>query len=802
MSNTYINRPIADAILSDHHKVVIVEGARAVGKTKLAQQQLVREGFDYCTLADDTVYRYASTHPSSWFKTLPSKVIIDEAQRVKELPLLVKEAADRSIAHGPQYILTGSASIGRSSLDGQDPLVRRAGRFTVSPLTQREIRGVPASIIDDLWNGTIDESFRGLCPRDELVRMMSVGGFPQYVMNASIISPNERSLSIRADITSILGDTVVPGERLDSYIADAVLQSVLALPGNILNVNRIAKTTGRDARTVTSYLSALVNRFLIRPLRNQKLAAAKQVFTRAKIHPVDPSFSIEAFLRSGKDVIADPVLFGYMFESFVASQLLPAIEWSSIHPNAFFWREAGSSPKEVDFVFMRDGRALGVEVKSSDSIDHGDFKNLHALAAQQDLVRGFVVYAGSAVIRESENMWALPVDALWREGAFENREVALDNVSTSVHSLMRVTSETPGRSDMGLPSAANIFLSYNHADNEHLDNGIIRFVENIIEEYEFSYGETLSLFVDTQSIKWGEDWRKALDRGIEATNFLMPAVTPRYIRSASCRDELFKFFDRIEGTPSSHVLSMIWQPVDGMSLDVGAEKARKIIEDHQYLDLAGIRDLPPSDKAYKAKVRKAAMKLYEAIEEQKSRPEPAAADAPSAAGEEEGLLEQLDEVNANIEILQSSIARALEDADRLAGAMNAHPAPSSPKPGVFSAWGAGVARAVQDDVAQLSKDLDDVEHAWSPVRKFMGTYMGIAPSMGWDATDAMATSLLQLRQQLTLPPDMDLLASQISALQTMSPRLKPLARTMGRLLDVLRGIVSSIEELIESSERS
>lgn len=801
MPSNYISRPIANAILSDHHKVVIIEGARAVGKTTLVQNQLANEGYAYRTLADDEAFHLASSNPSAWFKTLPDRVIIDEAQRIKELPLLIKEAVDKSTAFGPQYILTGSASIGRSSLDGQDPLVRRAGRYTISPLTQREVGGIQRSIIDDLWNGTPNESFQGDCSRDDLARLMSIGGFPQYVSSARIISSNERSLSIRADIANILGATVIPGEQLDSTIANEVLRAVLALPGCILNVNRIAQATGRNPRTVTSYLSVLTNRFLIRPLRNQKLSAAKQAFTRSKIHPVDPSFSIEAFLRSGKDVITDSTHFGYIFESFVASQLLPAIEWSSIRPDAFFWREAGSSPKEVDFVFMHNGKSIGVEVKASNSVDRSDFKNLQALSMQQELARGFVIYTGSAIVHESENMWAIPVDALWRSDAFKDDSTDHSDIEASARSLLRITSETPGGSSMGMTSAANIFLSYNHDDNKHLDNGIIQFLESVKDEYEFSYGETLSLFVDTRSIKWGEDWRKALDRGIEATNFLMPAITPRYVQSASCRDELFKFLDRMEGSSNGHVLSMVWRPINGIDLEGEADTARQILESHQYLQLTELRDLTPSDRAYKATVRKAAEKLHEAIEAQEIPSLTLTKNKESSTGEDaEGLLEQLDAANENINLLQSSITQALNDVDRIANTMKTHPAPSSSKPGIFSAWGAEIAKSTQDDVSHLNGDLDNVEQAWASIRKFMSSYIEIAPALGPERQDDAMGSLQQLRQQIQLPENIDMLSSQIGMLQSFSPKLKPLAKAMKRLIDTIKGIISSVDELASAGD--
>lgn len=802
MPSGYISRPIADSILSSHYKVLIIEGARAVGKTMLAKEQLEPRGFTYVTLAKSSTYQRAKSDPESWFHSLPKHVIIDEAQRLDELPLLVKEATDYSTASGPQYILTGSASIGRSSLDGQDPLVRRAARFTVSPLTQREIDGTRTSIIDDLWQGELNPKFKGSVNRTELMNKMSVGGFPHYVTNARIMSNSERSLAIRSDITSILGNSILPGEKLDSSIANAILQELLALPGNILNVSRIAKAIERDKRTVTDYLNVLMNRFLISPLPNQKLAAAKQLFTRAKIHPVDSSFSVETFRRAGKDLL-DPVLFGSLFESFIANQIIPAIEWSDTHPEAFYWRDSSNKPKEIDLLLAKNDSFVGIEAKSSESVDERDFRHLQAFAQNHKLTRGYVVYTGTDVIQMADRMWAIPIDALWHRNAFTTDSKSTFKQESPLPDLVRVASETPSKRDASMPSAANIFLSYNHKDNEHLGNAIIQFVEQVIEEYEYQYADTLSLFVDSQSISWGQDWQKALDRGIQATNFLMPAITPRYMRSASCIDELMKFYARVIEAPNSHILSMIWQPIDAIKLDLREDKARSIIQQHQYIALNSLRNLPTSSPEYKTMIQQAAEMLHEAIElSESSTDSPDIADGTHDDQEELGLLERLDQANAAIETLQGSVTQSLADVDVVVSALNSHPAPSSTKAGVFSAWSNEVARASQEGVDSLNDDLDSMEAAWGEVREFISSYIAVASRLDKNGNDEVLSTLYQLKRRLELPSDIDALSEQIGTLQSLSPRLKPMSKALRRFVDIAAVIAGSIDELIEEANNA
>ena len=66
-----IPRPLGARIVAAHSNVVVLEGARAVGKTMLAKKEIVPYGFEYVTLADDATYQLEKTGISSWVRNLP-----------------------------------------------------------------------------------------------------------------------------------------------------------------------------------------------------------------------------------------------------------------------------------------------------------------------------------------------------------------------------------------------------------------------------------------------------------------------------------------------------------------------------------------------------------------------------------------------------------------------------------------------------------------------------------------------------------------------------------------------------------
>lgn len=416
--STYFPRPIADSILQAKRKVVILEGARAVGKTMMSKKQLVPKGFSYVSLADENTFALASTDLYGWLKNISTPVVIDEAQRLTDLPLAIKEIVDNSTKNGLQYILTGSALINRNGLDGQDPLARRAQHFTMSPFTQSEITQNSENIVDNLIESNPNLTYEKEISREEIYKMMAAGGFPEYQQLYDSYEAWEREKLVESDILAVLGDTILPGEKLDRSMAVSILNKLLCTPGGILNTSSIGQDLALDRRTIERYVSVFLRRFLINTLPNIKTAPNRQTFARAKIHPIDTSLSVQTMISKGHDPLEDPVMYGNLLESFVVNQIMPAVQWSKMHPDCFYWRETGSNPKEVDLVLSFRGNLVGVEVKSSSMVNRNDFKGLVALAQKPEFKSGYVVYLGQKIMQWSNNLYAIPLSALWERSAF------------------------------------------------------------------------------------------------------------------------------------------------------------------------------------------------------------------------------------------------------------------------------------------------------------------------------------------------------------------------------------------------
>lgn len=795
---SYIPRPLGARIVTAHSNVVVLEGARAVGKTMLAKKEIVPYGYEYVTLADDATYQLAKTDISTWVRNLPKPVIIDEAQRIEALPLAVKEVVDELGAtrssHGtPQFILTGSASLNRKGLDGQNPLTRRARNFELYPLTQREIHLTSSkSIVDLLWNAQPNLKYQSSMDAKEISVLLTKGGFPRYALN-NIVSSSELSHLVKSDIDNTLGDALLPGEKIDIAIANAILKSLFALPGNILNVSRMASELGRDGRTIERYIDIFERRFLIRKLPNLALQAHKQTQSRPKVHPIDSSFSIEEFKQAGKDIFGDDrTLLGSVLESYVVSQIVPEAQWSSRFPEAFYWRQAGKQPKEVDLVLLNNNELIGIEVKAASNVRPADFDGLNALSEDPRFIRGFLVYTGKTIIRHRDNIWAIPLEALWSNDAFE--DAAKPRLSAAA------ITQTHAEEETSLTTVdASLFLSYRHSDNDYLDGAITQLVEEIAKSYEFLYGNTLDVFIDKKSIEWGQDWQRELDRRIESCSIIMPAVTPGYIKSEACRKELFAFNDKIAARPNCRIMPLIWQNAELMqNYD---DMAIAILNRYQYENVEDLRGVDPKNPQYRNRIEALARRIHSSAAEVNTATHSNSDIAVEYAGNpEEGLLEKLAECERQMPVFTESFNSVAEKTKRLLEAFKEHPTPNNGQATDFVKWTTEIDTCTKSDTEALRRDLGTARESWNVMLEALSSYVSVAILL----TGSMAkkeqledaySMIVSFKNTLNMPEDVKMASSLMNGLQLISPKLKPLSESFIGVIGFLNDVKASIDPL-------
>ncbi len=144
----YVPRRAVDLIteaLADT-RVVVVNGARQVGKSTLAEVVLRARSDGVARFLDDPATRAAATEDPVRFIRHDGLMLIDEVQRVPDLWLAIKNLVDRDPRPG-RFLVTGSARL--LALRGlPDALPGRSETVELWPLSQGEIDDAPDGFVD------------------------------------------------------------------------------------------------------------------------------------------------------------------------------------------------------------------------------------------------------------------------------------------------------------------------------------------------------------------------------------------------------------------------------------------------------------------------------------------------------------------------------------------------------------------------------------------------------------------------------------------------------------------------------
>jgi len=391
--------------------VTLLNGARQTGKTTLAQK-IASEHPDaqYLTLDDAGTLALASHDPQQFVRNLSSLAVIDEVQRAPALFRAIKLEVDRKRKPG-RFLLTGSANV----LMLPQLSESLAGRMEIIPLfpfSQDEIENRRAGLIDRLFMRQALKVFRIPAAGMDIPSRLIRGGFPEAVQR---MDEARRAAWHGSYISTILQRDVRDLAGIEKITALPNLLTLLAArSAGLLNMADIARDAGLSHPTVIRYLTLLETLFLIHRLPPRSHNIGKRLVKAPKLHMCDTGLACHLLGADHKRLASDTTLSGHLVESFVVGELRKQASWANTTVTLCHYRT--SSGTEVDLVLEdRQGRMVGIEIKSSSTVDARDFAHLKFLAesSRKNFLRGIVLYQGEQVLPLEDDLWAVPIPALW-----------------------------------------------------------------------------------------------------------------------------------------------------------------------------------------------------------------------------------------------------------------------------------------------------------------------------------------------------------------------------------------------------
>ena len=375
--------------LMGQFKVVLVTGARQVGKTTMLQHVLP-EDFRYVTLDDPRAGVLAREDPVLFFDANRLPVAVDEVQRVPELFQQVKFLVDQSPETG-RVVLTGSQTF--QLMQGvSESLAGRVAILEMTGMSLRELTGcggrgpyVPSEVGDD-----------GRCESPENLDLWATihrGSMPR-LMDSSVSWDAFYTGYVRTYLERDVRDLITVKDEASFY---HFLVACAARTGRLVNHSALARDAGVDTKTAQSWLSVLQASGVVRLLRPFWSNATKRLTKTPKLYFTDTGLACHLLGWSSPETLRRGAMAGHVFETFVVGEVVKSyLNAGGDARNVHFYRDARQ--REIDLI-IQEGRVLHpVEIKTSATVTREAVAGFSVLADVGD----YDVGAGAIICQTRE----------------------------------------------------------------------------------------------------------------------------------------------------------------------------------------------------------------------------------------------------------------------------------------------------------------------------------------------------------------------------------------------------------------
>jgi predicted AAA+ superfamily ATPase len=393
-------------------RVVVVLGARQVGKSTLIEQIAASEPHRTIVTLDNTETRQAAlADPTGFIADLATPAAIDEVQRAPDLMLAIKQSVDRDQRPG-RYILTGSANL-LTAPTIADALTGRTEYLRLWPLSQAELQRTPPDFIDSLFAGRPPRIADAESGRHPYAEMLSIGGFPEALQRTSARRNRFFDTYVDTVLDRDLGTIARVHHRAN---VRRLLYAVAATTGSPINVEGISRDLELAANTVKTHLDLLEILFLVHRLPAWHSNLLSRLTKAPKFHVIDSGLLAYLLGADARRIVNDGRIGGAVIETFGVMEVVRQAAAHPDPPRLFHLRDQRGH--EVDLLLeRRDGTIVGVEVKASATTGPKDFRGLKLLRERlgERFVFGVVLHTGSRTLPFGDRLAAVPLCALWAE---------------------------------------------------------------------------------------------------------------------------------------------------------------------------------------------------------------------------------------------------------------------------------------------------------------------------------------------------------------------------------------------------
>lgn len=326
-------------------KVIVLNGARRVGKTFLLKQITENLSEPYLMLNGEDL----STHEALDRQTVANyrellgnrrMLIIDEAQRVPGIGDKLKLMIDE--IDGLRVLISGSSAFVMDTGSG-DALKGRRYTFTLAPFSVSEL-----------------DQITGITERtDSLRKHLIYGSYPELF---GIQNAGDQQDYLKELIGNYLMKDLLAFEQVRYSSKIAGLLRLLAFQvGSEVSLNAMGNQLSMSKNTVERYLDILSKLFIVHKVEGFRRNLRKEITKSARWYFIDNGIRNAVIANFNPVDLRDDT--GALWENFIILERLKKQGRLRMAVNNYFWRTYDQ--QEIDWVEEREGNLFAFEIKWS-----------------------------------------------------------------------------------------------------------------------------------------------------------------------------------------------------------------------------------------------------------------------------------------------------------------------------------------------------------------------------------------------------------------------------------------------------
>ncbi len=321
-------------------KIIVLLGARQVGKTTLLKQMLQKQEHVLWLNGDEMQVQNLFDNASA--DRLLSEfngnkiVILDEAQRIRNIGLRLKLVADSD--SDIQIIATGSSAFEFAN-KVNEPLTGRKWEYQLFPLSFGEMAA---------HHGKMKEMRM-------LPHRIIYGYYPEVVMNDGDEMETLKPLTDAYLYKDILSwENIKHPDKLHTLLHALAYQI-----GSQVSLNELGQMCSMDSKTVERYITLLEQCYIIFRLPSYSRNLRNELKTSRKIYFYDNGIRNALIADFNAPEIRQDV--GALWENFVISERMKSNGYYRRWVNRYFWRT--KQQQEIDYLEEGGGKLHAYEIK-------------------------------------------------------------------------------------------------------------------------------------------------------------------------------------------------------------------------------------------------------------------------------------------------------------------------------------------------------------------------------------------------------------------------------------------------------